>query len=497
VETKLLLFPLCPDREAMTEIWLRNRGYKPFQSRHKDVVSSLGASVDGSITVSGSYDGTVAVHETETGTRIATMLGHNSFVFCVHVSPDTQAVCSASHDMTVRIWRVENGACLAVLQGHAGGVTGCVFSSDGLRVLSSSLDRTMRVWELWPDRGSGDILEEPSSSVHNATQDDAAHVFTEARLGFGVQAASDQGGASAPHRTASKRAATGRSRAPSQRGRPATARATTGYSHVSEIERPSTRLDDMRPRCALVLAGHKGPLRGCGYSADGRSIVSCSEDGTAQIWDPHTGAPLAVLGPHDDVVHAAAIEPLNSRLAATSCANEVVLWDLSALSLSGQHRLSSASIEDQSTPRAGRMRTLRGHRKGVLRCRFSEDGELLLTAAADGDARIWSVASGCCLRVLSEGRSATGPLFDAVFCPPTPQRWREHERKVRIAKDAGRAPPAEPNTLAVTAGLNGVMLLWSLPPLGMVVRGASDEAGLARAKTGYRFWPQAGGYYAQ
>ena len=46
-------------------------------------------------------------------------------------------------------------------------------------------------------------------------------------------------------------------------------------------------------------------LRTAEFSPDGDHIITASDDGTARIWDADTGAALAVLEGHEDVVSAA------------------------------------------------------------------------------------------------------------------------------------------------------------------------------------------------
>src|SRR6266508_3625592 len=55
-----------------------------------------------------------------------------------------------------------------------------------------------------------------------------------------------------------------------------------------------------------------------------------------------------------------------------------------------------------------------GHTAAVRSARFSPDGNRVLTASADGTARIWEVASGTCLRVLSGHAEA---LHSAEWSP--------------------------------------------------------------------------------
>lgn len=64
--------------------------------------------------------------------------------------PDGQLITSASFDKTVRVWKTTTGTCCNVLESHTDRVTVVVFSPDGQLIASASDEKTMRVWELVP-----------------------------------------------------------------------------------------------------------------------------------------------------------------------------------------------------------------------------------------------------------------------------------------------------------------------------------------------------------
>ena len=86
-----------------------------------------------------------------------------------------------------------------------------------------------------------------------------------------------------------------------------------------------------------VLRGHEASVYSAQFSADGRTVLTASDDGTARLWDVASGKEL---------------------------------------------------------------RALRGHEDPVLSAQFSADGTTVLTASADRTARLWDVASGKELRAL-------------------------------------------------------------------------------------------------
>src|SRR5262249_1719835 len=49
---------------------------------------------------------------------------------------------------------------------------------------------------------------------------------------------------------------------------------------------------------ALTLEGHGHVVVGLAYSPDGRRIVSASQDGTAKVWDAHSGREVVTFRGH-------------------------------------------------------------------------------------------------------------------------------------------------------------------------------------------------------
>ena len=77
---------------------------------------------------SGSFDGTVISWDAATGTRKATLAGHEWNVNDVAFSPDGRTLASASDDSTVILWDAATGTHKATLTGHEDGVVTLAFS---------------------------------------------------------------------------------------------------------------------------------------------------------------------------------------------------------------------------------------------------------------------------------------------------------------------------------------------------------------------------------
>jgi RNA polymerase sigma factor (sigma-70 family) len=312
-------------------LWNASTGEELPQSRglHSDVVC-VALSPDGRTVVTGSKDHAVRLWEAATGRALRLLEGHRGTVNGVAFSPDGKVVASASEDRTIRLWSTGTGKSLRVLRGHESGVRGLAFAPEG-KVLASAggyLDNTVRLWDvatgkearqfkghrtgvqavafspdgsvlasaggmllLVPDRGS-------DNSVHlwdvatgrelrkfgGPDEDHGISALAFSRDGKMV-ASGCRGG---PIRL--WEAATGRQRLELKgtRGDGALAFSPSGAVLVAVTPNGSSEVsfyDVGTGRERGRLRGHQSGVYSVAFSADGRRLVSGSEDTTALLWD--------------------------------------------------------------------------------------------------------------------------------------------------------------------------------------------------------------------
>lgn len=131
----------------------------------------------------------------------------------------------------------------------------------------------------------------------------------------------------------------------------------------------------------LVLqTGHTGAINAIALSADGRILISASDDNTLKIWDTPTGNVLRTLYGHTQPVLAATLSPDARLLASGGEDLSVRVWDVAT----------------------GEARIFGQHNSPVKEIAFSADGRQLVTLGSS-EVKVWDVAGGREVRSLKLG----------------------------------------------------------------------------------------------
>jgi WD40 repeat protein len=351
-------------RDGTTRVWNLETGQTmAVLAAHSDVVNDAHISPDGSYVVTASSDRTARVWaidldkpagflETSAirvafspdGLSLATvsgksaqiwnvksrqqtmeLVGHTDRVSSGKFSADGMRLLTGSMDRTARIWDIASGKAITVLPLHADGVNDASFSPDGTRVVTASRDGTARIWDAATGRmilvlayhGSSRL----SDDVHTAVfSPDGARVLTgsadgsariwDAKLGKMVTVLSGHKGVVS-------------SAVFSPNGRLVVT--TEEAEFVNQLldrtgESTARVWDAQTGKMLFVLRGHANSITGATFGADGRRLLTGSEDKTVRIWDTATWETIAVLAERGEP----AISP-DGRLLAGS-GSKVTLW---------------------------------------------------------------------------------------------------------------------------------------------------------------------------
>ena len=267
------------------------------------------------------------------------------------MAADGLTAYSGGQDKTIRVWNLAEGKLLRTLIGPVP-VTAVAIVPGGASLISGGSDGTIR----WLD--SADGRERQLMKGHTGAVLDLAVL-------------SDSPGRHAYCVGGGRRHGTnldGRDRAG---GTPAGGKTEKGPAE----------------RSPLVLAGHKGPIRGLGITPDGQTIVTGGDDGTVRFWGARDGKPQGapLASGHAGAILAVAISP-DGKLILTGSADK------------------TARLISRTDGKV--LRTLARHNGPVRSVAFSPAGDRVATADARGGLKVWETATG--LGVIAFGHTAPG-----------------------------------------------------------------------------------------
>ncbi|MBX3398254.1 MAG: protein kinase [Gemmataceae bacterium] len=258
--------------------------------------------------VTGSSDSTAKVWDAKSGTEVLNLMGHTGDVRTASYSPDGTRIVTGSGDRTAKVWDAKTGVEMITLKGHMGRVNWASFNQDGTRIVTGSSDRTAKVWDaktgvemitLKGHTGSvnGASFSPDGTRIVTGSGDKTAKVW-EAKTG--AETLTLKGHTEFRRKTVPLPAAPNEMPAPkplapkSNEKKVAFQVYSTGESDIRD---PSQLLQSIAPSLAVRLQpieewpqrpmGNVGPgfVHAASFSPDGMRIVTCSDDGTAKIWD--------------------------------------------------------------------------------------------------------------------------------------------------------------------------------------------------------------------
>lgn len=337
---------------------------------------------DGSQVAERCTTGPVILFDTVSGDRVATLESPEGSVQQVEFSADGRLIAVAAGNTTT-LWNGIDFSRAFTLSGHEAEVSAIAFNPDGSQLVSGSEDATLRLW----DTASGSSLL--VSDGHGDTITDVAFVDMPNRF---ISASLDH-----------------------------TVRVWDGVNGA-EVRR---------------LEGHSGPVRRLLAYADGRSVVTCSDDRAVKRWSIPVppGSPQLVLRGHSDAIRSIQFNPIGETLLSVSYDGTARVWDGNTGGITQTIALESGKIFCADWSPDGRViatgsndsiaRTwdaitgdagleLEGHDGPVSGVYFSPDGSSLLTISWDQNGILWDLRTGSAVHHIEH---ADGRRGLAAFSP--------------------------------------------------------------------------------
>jgi WD40 repeat protein len=364
---------------------------------HAGVVTRVAFSPDSSRLASCDIATGIRIWDLKTGKSIHTVTAAKTRFFSVAFSPDGKLLAAAGYNSPVRIWNAETGELIRIFEDFPQATNAwhqAVFSPDGKRVAAVG-------WEAFViyDAATGKILrriEQPKwfRVVFVNYSRDGKRLLTSGRP-------ENNPGA---FRVQIWDAETGREMSRFPGRAPAFQSADGGRVLIGDDGGRALVLWDVSSRTELARGlGHTDATFSMAITQDGRYAVSGGNDNTARLWrlpEPRVARPLLAPSP---VVEAKL--PLKDGECHVFRGHRDGLLAL-AVSPDGKYAVTGGSFPENKDGallmwdlHTGKeVKRFHGHDhskvKTVYNVAFSPDGKKLLSASADGTARLWDVERG-------------------------------------------------------------------------------------------------------
>ncbi|XP_029317913.1 LOW QUALITY PROTEIN: apoptotic protease-activating factor 1 [Cottoperca gobio] len=449
---------------------------------HQGSIYSACFSHDGAKIASSGASRTLKVFKSTSGEKLTEIQAHDDEVLCCAFSPDDRLLATCSSDRKVKVWNVERAMLLRVFEeeheeqvnhcqftnttqrlllatcsndkflnvklwnlnkpssqntmfGHFEPVNHCCFSPDDTYVSTSSNDGTVKLFQVlsaneWKTINVGDMFAESDEEVFvkcSTWTADGKRIICAARnaaLVFDVE-------------TSEMLLEIRTNRL-----------STVQYCHACSssnllaiaFSNYAVELWDLEANKKMAdCSGHLSWVQRVQFSHDGSQLLSCSDDQTVRLWETkkvHTSSAVClkrdsdVLFNDDEVIVSAAdncnrLQVRDGRTGSVLFQSEEQSSRIRCTCMCRQPSAVALGQEDGTVqvlevPSGKLLATLLGHTKTVLHCRFSQNGQTLITSSEDATIRVWRWQSGDC-KVL-QGHNEQVRCFSLLSTSPADTR---------------------------------------------------------------------------
>ena len=240
---------------------------------HRQVVTSIAFSADGSQLVSGAGDGQVLLWSVKDRKILTVFASASRQINAVAMDPRGTYVASGDADQKIRMWNVRSSQLVGILEGHTAQVTALTASSDGQFIISGSEDGTVRIWNVATRRAVRTLTGHTGAICSVVLSPDERRILSSSR---------DQ-----------------------------TLRLWS-FSSGSEL---------------AVLRGHASDVTAGVFNSDGTRIISGSSDRTVRVWDATLGVPLLTLSNGNQLVSSVLFSADDRLVVSASFGGVFRIWE--------------------------------------------------------------------------------------------------------------------------------------------------------------------------
>lgn len=386
---------------------------------HEDYVDAVDFNSNGSLIVSGGWDGQVILWDAKSGAMVKRLVKLSKQITEVRFLPNDSSVVYSSMDGTVQIrniysgklegyfasdgpvqsmtiddnskyvasgtdkyitvWDINTQEQILKINAHERSIYSLAFSPKSKQIVSSSADGTVKLW----DYQKGELLSViiSNSSPRSATFSHNGQYVATASLGEGVQIWNTQTG------KLEKQISTG------------------GYQYICFSP------DDEYIMCSCFgdgiikiwnvntsnlvreLIGHTNFVRKAVFNSDCKQLASASDDKTIRLWD-FSDHSLTIMEGHSDGIRTLSYSPDGKYLVSASDDKSMKVWD---------------------TTTGKCFFTLRGHNHWVMQATYSPDGKYIASISIDKTIKIWDAKTGALLRTIDN--KSNGYMMEFSFSP--------------------------------------------------------------------------------